>query len=673
MSKRTIIVIAIVMMFLGVMYDYIFAGPYFVLTLFSPSLGVAMGFYFANRRRYFHPVFITYLLTVFVSRIVFVDETIWMTIGITFFKSFVLWLHMKGTVFLLLRLKNNGYRHLNMRDNINYVVGGFLVIILVGILYLVPVLLVFEYSDPFKWIVYTLVGNILGFIVFGSTINYSLFHDEETISSRKLLYGSIYMVLSVILFIVLFSEPIPLVTYQTFSYLFFILYVIGVLFFEFRIIIYNNVLFLGFYSWLYLDNSVQLEYTNEYMGIILMLFSITIVAFVISLFFKTSKTSSHKVNVLNRSFKELIITSNHLFSNLDQISESTSINDFSKIFLSRIFKVGLQVVDKYDYASCFIKTEDKVEYIDSIGYDIDYLNGLNLLSENFNWSLQEPIIVDYDVALYSKDLAEDNEFMKKYPRLKQSVRFTIYFDHEPVAGMSFDITEKQDQVFDSTDLSFFKEYQSLINSYYNVALMNNMNNEMRKDIVKSLVRALGLYDSYTGTHSEEVALLAGRIAQRMHLSKEQYDRVYWAAIVHDIGKIGIDNTILNKTEELSKQEIEVIKTHPVLGYEILNKAQGLQNIALRVKYHHERWDGTGYPEGLKGSDIPICSQILSVCDAVSAMAKDRIYSKGKSIDEIIGELYMEKGKQFNPMVADIMIDYIKETQLKELYDLKEKR
>ena len=197
--------------------------------------------------------------------------------------------------------------------------------------------------------------------------------------------------------------------------------------------------------------------------------------------------------------------------------------------------------------------------------------------------------------------------------------------------------------------------------------MNFKNNSLKNDIVLSLIRTLELYDHYTGGHSEEVAYLAERIAKRMGLDEKEVYNIYWAGIVHDIGKVGIPSDIINKPDKLTLEEYTQIKDHPLFGYQILSKSEDLKEIALLVKHHHEWWNGEGYPDNLKLDKIPLGSQILCICDAVSSMATKRPYTLVKSSREIIKELQLYIGIQFSPIPTEAMIEFIEEGLLDEFY------
>ena len=176
--------------------------------------------------------------------------------------------------------------------------------------------------------------------------------------------------------------------------------------------------------------------------------------------------------------------------------------------------------------------------------------------------------------------------------------------------------------------------------------------ELTEKIVKSLVRGIEIRDSYTKGHSERVAFFSKRIAEVMGLKENEIKAIYIAGLLHDIGKIGIPDSILLKPGKLSDEEYEIIKFHPLLSYELLKHIDILKDSLPGIKHHHERWDGSGYPEGLKGQEIPLQARILAVADSFDAMTSDRIYRAGIPKTQAIAELRKLAGKHYDPEVVE---------------------
>ncbi len=191
------------------------------------------------------------------------------------------------------------------------------------------------------------------------------------------------------------------------------------------------------------------------------------------------------------------------------------------------------------------------------------------------------------------------------------------------------------------------------------------NNKNYIEIIESIMAALEVKDSYTVGHSKRVAYYAKQIAQKLNLSN--IDEIEIAALIHDIGKIGIPDSILNKPGKLTEEEFDMIKTHPEKSYKILEKMSSMENIKYIVKYHHERIDGKGYPLGLIDTAIPIESKIISVADAFDAMTSDRCYRGRFNLSKAMAILKENKGSQFDPLIVDTFIHILQEEMmLKEI-------
>ncbi len=172
------------------------------------------------------------------------------------------------------------------------------------------------------------------------------------------------------------------------------------------------------------------------------------------------------------------------------------------------------------------------------------------------------------------------------------------------------------------------------------------------DIIECLVAALEARDPYTRGHSERVADMTLDLARRIGLKGAELEAVHIAAHVHDIGKIGVPDKILSKQDKLLPHERDAIQRHPKIGYRILAKSKKLKRIALMTLHHHERWDGNGYPSGLKGEAIPLGSRIIALCDAVDAMTSDRPYRQALSWQECWDEVVSCKALQFDPVLVE---------------------
>jgi len=183
---------------------------------------------------------------------------------------------------------------------------------------------------------------------------------------------------------------------------------------------------------------------------------------------------------------------------------------------------------------------------------------------------------------------------------------------------------------------------------------------LNEQTILAFVRAVDAKDPYTAQHSERVAHFARAIAQEMRLPAEAVKRIYRAALLHDIGKIAIPGSILNKPGRLSDEEYEIIKRHPIESVKIISGIDQFREYIDGVRHHHERVDGRGYPDGVSGADFSLDARIIAVADAYEAMTSDRAYRAALTPAEAIRQLRESAGTQFDPAVVDALIRVVGE-------------
>jgi putative nucleotidyltransferase with HDIG domain len=212
------------------------------------------------------------------------------------------------------------------------------------------------------------------------------------------------------------------------------------------------------------------------------------------------------------------------------------------------------------------------------------------------------------------------------------------------------------------------QIQYIENTKVNVAQLRTKNSELKnlyqqvenynEELLLSLANIIDLRDPYTMGHSAKVADYAGIIAREMGLPDNRIELLRKSSLLHDIGKIGIPDSILFKPSELTFKEKEIIKEHSERGATIVTLNQSLQKLAPIIRYHHERYDGLGYPDGLKGEDIPLEARILCLADVVQAMTSNRIYRKSLRLEQVKNEIEKKAGTQFDPKVTRIFLDLL---------------
>ena len=186
--------------------------------------------------------------------------------------------------------------------------------------------------------------------------------------------------------------------------------------------------------------------------------------------------------------------------------------------------------------------------------------------------------------------------------------------------------------------------------------------KMRKvylETIRALAAAIDAKDPYTKGHSERVAETSVALAQELNLSGRDIENIEYTALLHDIGKIGIADSILGKKDSLTSQEFDKIKEHTIMGANIIEPIDFLKNSYWAIYHHHERYNGGGYPDGLKAKDIPLCARIIGVADAYDAMGSDRPYRKKLSKEKILKEFTEQSGKQFDPQIVNALMLILK--------------
>jgi HD-GYP domain-containing protein (c-di-GMP phosphodiesterase class II) len=234
--------------------------------------------------------------------------------------------------------------------------------------------------------------------------------------------------------------------------------------------------------------------------------------------------------------------------------------------------------------------------------------------------------------------------------------------------------KSEDKVMDEDDVQQLTIYTTIVASAITNGLLQNTINTQNEVLqqtkeemsmwylstVQTIRYAIDAKDHYTGGHSDRVSEYATKIGKALNLSQEAVALLRDSGTFHDVGKIGIDDSILKKAGRLTREEYEEIKKHPQCGAVILSAVSMFRDIIPVVLYHHERYDGSGYPKGLAGTQIPLLARILSVADALDAMTTNRSYSPAKSLEESIEELRKNAGTQFDPQIVDVTIKLIQD-------------
>ena len=266
------------------------------------------------------------------------------------------------------------------------------------------------------------------------------------------------------------------------------------------------------------------------------------------------------------------------------------------------------------------------------------------------------VVNNFDKEPYLKKINKEPYFKKSFMIAPVVFKGASY--QKEIIGALIVCDKKSQRPFTEKE----KEFLTNIARVSAVVIKNSqLNEQMQEDYIKTisaLALALDARDPYTRWHSENVTKYSVEIAKAMGLNLSYVETVRRAALLHDIGKIGIPDRILLKEGKLTEEEYEQIKLHPVKGEHIISGLPFLKEVASLVRHHHECYDGTGYPDGISGKKIEVGAMILAVADSFDAMTSDRPYRKALPLDEAINQLKTNKGTQFSPVIVDCFLKVI---------------
>ena len=242
-----------------------------------------------------------------------------------------------------------------------------------------------------------------------------------------------------------------------------------------------------------------------------------------------------------------------------------------------------------------------------------------------------------------------------WPQLREFVAVPMV-EGKKCFGWLLAINHAQGGEFGTVEASLLHSVAAILGIHSGNAELYQEQREFFASVVQALTSAIDAKDPYTCGHSDRVARVAVRLAQQLGCDRRQTETVYLAGLLHDVGKIGIDDEVLRKPGKLTESEYEHIKTHTEIGYRILVDIKQLDEVLPVVLHHHEQWDGRGYPHGLAGENIPFLARVVAVADAFDAMGSDRPYRQGMSDEKLDAILHDGAGKQWDASVVEAFFD-----------------
>ena len=366
---------------------------------------------------------------------------------------------------------------------------------------------------------------------------------------------------------------------------------------------------------------------------------------------------------ISESYNKLQEYENKLNAFLEQISTMAPEKDLEE-FSQEVLELLVEIIPKADGGSIAILEDNCYHYLAQVNYD-DLLKEVDF-PKDLIFTTEEPKIYRNLHEKYHLGMPEKyvNVF-KKIGSDKIMSSLSVGIKTDKVIGNIFIDSFKDADAFGKEDKKVIKAISRVLSTYYYLKISMEKLDKSYLEMIKALVNTVEIKDKYTRGHSERVAEYSVKLAKLVDLSSEKLKLLEEAALLHDIGKIGIDESILNKKGKLTDEEYETIKKHSLFGWSLLNDVEGLGELATIVRYHHERWDGYGYPEGLTKEEIPIESRIIAIFDAFDTILTVRSYKEAEDFEYALKEISENAGTQFDPNLVEVFLNNVDRDWLEE--------
>lgn len=343
-----------------------------------------------------------------------------------------------------------------------------------------------------------------------------------------------------------------------------------------------------------------------------------------------------------------------------------SLDDAHKLskrdFLQRVFNAAFKLIPEAEKGSFYELNGEKYVPIFSNNYDFELLKKLSFSKYEAFIDFECSNTTNIEAFQIYISKREDSKFTEEviniFKQLGTYGDFTSLYAPIQVNGFNVGLICLENfrgTGFTPLSKKILKFYAQLISNFYAQKTLQENEAKRYNEIVTALASAIEVKDIYTEGHAQRVREYSIALATELGLSEESIHNIGTAGILHDVGKIGIPTEILTKTGKLTKEEYEIIKMHPTYSKKILENISGFSNVVDYAYYHHERYDGLGYPEGLCGDRIPFEAQIIQLADSYDAMTSQRSYRKALDEIEALKIIENESGKQFNPNIAKVAI------------------
>jgi HD-GYP domain-containing protein (c-di-GMP phosphodiesterase class II) len=626
------------------------------------SVGISTGYLAVFGKKMYAPIILVTTLGTYLISVIILATT---DAEAIFLILSMLFLNMVGpTVFLFILKRFNFLLPDNMKKGYIYIFATFVTTSILSLAAGIQYMIV--NGSPFFLSIHLYANPLtVGLSIFSVLIIYSHYYDEylttKTFANLKDIIYVLIFTTSTILIFVSTSDDINFANYAP---IFIFLFMFNAFKFNYRMLFYSVLTFFLVYNYvLNFANTQTIDIPPASINVFI--FSIVLITIFTKVLVQLINTRNDELNETKESYSKMLDSTYNLMRLGDSLTTEIT---YHEQYLNNVFDIAKDIFSDVDSALCIIKEGQSMRFVNAYQYDFEKLKHVHLNTTILDWTSTTPVIKMSPSKDIKSIMGENyHHFADLFDHVQVSVYIRIRLSYNQSGIIIFEKHKDNESTFSSNDIENISSFQKLVNSLYEKNELTIINNNLRDDIVLSLIRTLELYDEYTGGHSEDVAFLAKMIAEEMRLPTQTISDIYWAGIVHDIGKVGINPSILNKNGKLTNEEYEIMKQHPVAGYNILSRSKDLIHIAKLVRHHHEWWNGSGYPDRFSKDQIPLGSQILQLADSVCAMATKRSYKEQKSFTEILKEIDLYDGVQFSPKICKIMKKLINENKVQKLF------
>jgi len=604
-----------------------------------------------------------FLILQLFSRLLYTDANLALTLLIPFSMILLMTLQAEMVKWLMQRIDIHiMVKNARLRANLFFFLYTIILALVSSIM---MILLLFATStatcNAYQCFIKVFSGEFLGLYVILPVLYLSyrydddLKKDKETVIDHGIFFAIFFATLLLFVFIDRFS-------FNQQGYIFVILFIVIAYKFSYRTLLFYLILSLYFGANFVVRPSLSF---NAFLGsgiTFLVFVAITSIIAVIIKRFLEDQANQQKESILITS--ELNNLLDYVYDLL-KLSKALINEDDKDVdrYHAHAFDVAIRLFQDVDAAYACAVSKYAYRLVKSYNYgdesSIPYYHEMMAIFADEDASLARYNVKEALKQRYGDDFMLYQDRLKVYTRIY--LKLTTSYEQELV--IVIDQHSKKAKYYEVR----YKQFLGLISQLFKKYDLSKRTQMLKDDIILSFVRTLELYDAYTKGHSEDVAVFSEHIANQLGLESDLKKTIYYAGLLHDIGKVGVDYDIINKPGKLTDTEYEAVKKHVMFGYHVMQDSSDLKAIADIVKHHHEWWDGGGYPEGLKGDSIPLGAQIISVADAVATMATSRPYRKRLNKTIIINELKKYKGKQFAPKATDMMIKLLEEGLLERHY------